>query len=349
MFKNMTLQNRLTGAFLLMGSIVLAVAYVGWSGNLRLGQHIDLLSKNNLPSLNGLWKISQGQTRIQSSERALANPRLSQASQQLELSQIQSAWKQIEDGFKEYEATPRIEGETEKYQKFLETWKQWKQDHEKFLQLYQGAKIDKTSTKTFDDLSRFLVAKERFSFDASMKDFISVLKLNETLAMNVKQASIQDVNITSFWVVFGMILGPTTAVIFGIYFSRAIAKPLGFKISEIINTLVNSSTEIATAIEQQERAAIQQASSANQTTITMDELEASSQQSAQQAKASADSARQVLLLIDGRTQDTQQGQFNQSSLREKVGDIAIQILHLSEQTHQIGTISTLVSDLASQT
>ena len=54
----------------------------------------------------------------------------------------------------------------------------------------------------------------------------------------------------------------------------------------------------------------------------------------------------MLLLVDGRTQD---GQFSQSSLREKVGDIATQILHLSEQTNQIGMISTLVSDLASQT
>ncbi|MEH1825245.1 MAG: methyl-accepting chemotaxis protein [Nostoc sp.] len=78
----------------------------------------------------------------------------------------------------------------------------------------------------------------------------------------------------------------------------------------------------------------------------MDELAASSRQSAEQAEASAAGARQVLLLVDGRNQD---GQFSQSSLREKVGDIATQILHLSEQTNQIGMISTLVSDLASQT
>jgi methyl-accepting chemotaxis protein len=54
----------------------------------------------------------------------------------------------------------------------------------------------------------------------------------------------------------------------------------------------------------------------------------------------------VLLLVDGRGHD---GQSNESSLREKVGDIANQILHLSEQTNQIGMISALVSDLATQT
>jgi len=38
-----------------------------------------------------------------------------------------------------------------------------------------------------------------------------------------------------------------------------------------------------------------------------------------------------------------------ANLRDKVGDIAEQIIRLSEQTNQIGSISTLVSDLANQT
>ncbi|MEX0271376.1 methyl-accepting chemotaxis protein [Leptolyngbyaceae cyanobacterium UHCC 1019] len=107
-----------------------------------------------------------------------------------------------------------------------------------------------------------------------------------------------------------------------------------------------STTEIATTIEQQERASLQQATSVNQTTTTMDELDASSRQSAEQAEAAATGAQQVLLLVDGRTQD---GQTSRSSLREKVGDIAEQILHLSQQTSQIGMISNLVGDLANQT
>lgn len=346
MLKNMSLQNRLTSAFVFMGSIVLAVAYVGWSGNIRLSQHIDVLSKSNLPSLNGLWKISQGQTQIQSSDRALINPRLGQANQQIEMNRIQDSWKQIEDGFKEYESAPQVDGEAEQYKKFLEAWKRWKQDHEEFLRIYEASKVDSFSSKEFDTLSAFMVNRERPSFDASEKEFLGVLAINEKLASNVQKESIRDVNTTSFWVVLGMAFGPATAVIFGIYFSRTIAKPLGNKISEIVSAVVSSSTEIATTIEQQERVAMQQASSVNQTTTTMDELGASSRQSAQQAEAAAAGAKQVLMLIDGRTHEERS---NQSSLREKVGDIATQILHLSEQTSQIGMISTLVSDLASQT
>ncbi len=346
MFKKMTLQNRLTGAFLFMGSIVLSVGYVGWSGNLRLSQHIDVLSKSNIPSLNGLWKVNQGQTQIQSSDRALVNPRLSEANRQIEMNRIQDSWQQIEEGFKEYESAPMVDGEAAQYKKFLDAWKQWKQDHEEFLRIYNSAKIDSISSKEFDLLSTFITNKERRSFDAAAKEFLGVLEINEKLASSVQKASIYDVNNTSFLALLGMTFGPLVAVIFGIYFSRTIAKPLGAKISEIVSTVVSSSTEIATTIEQQERAAIQQATSVNQTSTAMDELGTSSRQSAEQAKVSAESAQQVLLLIDGRSHD---GYNNESSLREKVGDIANQILHLSEQTNQIGMISTLVSDLASQT
>lgn len=134
--------------------------------------------------------------------------------------------------------------------------------------------------------------------------------------------------------------GTTIAILF--FIARGIVGP----ITQVASAIAASTTEIATTIEQQERTTMQQASSVNQTTTTMDELAASSRQSAEQAEASAAGARQVLLLVDGRTQE---GQFSKSSLREKVGDIAAQILHLSEQTNQIGTISTLVSDLATQT
>ncbi|MDX2242733.1 MAG: methyl-accepting chemotaxis protein [Leptolyngbyaceae cyanobacterium bins.302] len=132
------------------------------------------------------------------------------------------------------------------------------------------------------------------------------------------------------------------SVLIGLWVIRRAAQQM----NQSASAIAVSTTEIVSTIEQQERSALQQASSVNQTTTTMDELGASSRQSAEQAEASAVGAQQVLMLVDGRSHD---GQSSQSSLREKVGDIAEQILHLSEQTSQIGSISTLVSDLANQT
>lgn len=116
-----------------------------------------------------------------------------------------------------------------------------------------------------------------------------------------------------------------------------------------VSTIAASSTQIACAIEQQEQITVQQAVSVKQVTSTMDELDASSQQSAFQAEASADGASQALTLAEGGTLAVQHTLAEMSLLKENVEAIAQQILNLSEQTDQIAGISTLVADLANQT
>ncbi|UZQ52859.1 methyl-accepting chemotaxis protein [Trichothermofontia sichuanensis B231] len=113
--------------------------------------------------------------------------------------------------------------------------------------------------------------------------------------------------------------------------------------------IASSTMEIAASIEEQERSSSHQAASVNQTSTTMDELGASSRQSAQQAEAAANGAQQALALADNGTQAVERTITGMATLKRKVSAIAEQILRLSEQTSQIGSISGLVSDLANQT
>lgn len=99
--------------------------------------------------------------------------------------------------------------------------------------------------------------------------------------------------------------------------SRVIMKPIG----EATNGIASSATEIASTVEEQERIASEQASFVNQTTATMQELNASATQAAEQAEAATTAARQVSHLV----------------------------LSLSEQSRQISTITTAVGELASLT
>ncbi|HEY9603244.1 MAG TPA: methyl-accepting chemotaxis protein [Allocoleopsis sp.] len=121
------------------------------------------------------------------------------------------------------------------------------------------------------------------------------------------------------------------------------------RLTRTINTLASSSTQISATIEQQERIASQQAASVNETTTTMDELEASCRQAAEQAKAAVNAAQQALGLTQGGTQTVEETLEGMFTLEKKVGAIAEQILYLSEQAEQIGSISQLVSDLANKT
>lgn len=120
-------------------------------------------------------------------------------------------------------------------------------------------------------------------------------------------------------------------------------------IKELVNGISSASQQIFSTLDEQERIASQQAASVSETTTTMDELEASSRQSAEQAKSAVVAAQEALELAQGGTEavgETIEGMF---TLEKKVGAIAEQIVRLSEQANQIGSISQFVSDVANKT
>lgn len=158
-----------------------------------------------------------------------------------------------------------------------------------------------------------------------------------------KTAQTQALN-NLVWVVWGSI---GVAVVISIGLGVWIITTIIQRITQEATNIALAATEISTTIEQQERVAVQQAASVNQTTTSMDELGASSRQSADQASAASSGARQVLELAGS---DRRDGSFDDTpSLREKMGQVQGQILRLSENLGQIYNITNLVSDLANQT
>ena len=149
-----------------------------------------------------------------------------------------------------------------------------------------------------------------------------------------------------FWVLTGVLVVTAGAVsIVAALFANTTTR----KITEISNAIGQSSVEIASTMEEQERITSQQAMAVNQTTSTMNELSSSARQSAQQAEGSAHGARHALHLTEEGSHAVEHTLEGMNILREKVGAISQQIMRLSQQTNQIGNISTIVADLASQT
>jgi len=116
-------------------------------------------------------------------------------------------------------------------------------------------------------------------------------------------------------------IGTLISVLGALSFGLWLASRISQNIKDTITTITTSSNELAAITDQHERSASHQATAVNQTTTTMDELNASSRQAAEQAEV--------------------------ATSRAKV--IAEQVARLSEQTQQISTITTLVGDLANQT
>jgi methyl-accepting chemotaxis protein len=123
-----------------------------------------------------------------------------------------------------------------------------------------------------------------------------------------------------------MIIGPIVAIALGIILSLSISRP----INTVANAIATTSTEMATTVEQYERVVAQQAAAVNETTTTMDELEASFRQSSEQVDVAASRARQALTLTEEGSSAVKQTLLGMSSLKSKVEAIAEQILRLNE-------------------
>lgn len=145
------------------------------------------------------------------------------------------------------------------------------------------------------------------------------------------------------------IVGTLTAIVLAVIVAFWLASRITRQISEIASNIAASSAEIAATVEQQERSAVQQSTAVNETTTTMDQLSTSAQQSAQQAQTATNSAQQVEMLAGKGNAAVNQTLENMATLAQRVEAVANQILHLNEQTGQIGNISGLVADLANQT
>ncbi|MEA5421119.1 methyl-accepting chemotaxis protein [Spirulina sp. CCNP1310] len=180
----------------------------------------------------------------------------------------------------------------------------------------------------------------------NLTEAIEIVQDRET---ELVEETLQDQRDTLNTLVTVVIGSAALSIAIAIAASIWIIRNITQRLNETANTLAASTTEIAATVEQQERTASQQAASVSETTTTMDELGASSRQSSQQAEAATSAAQQALNLTDGGTAAVGKTLEGITVLRDKVSAIAEQILHLSEQTGQIGNISQLVSDLANQT
>jgi methyl-accepting chemotaxis protein WspA len=248
MLKNTSLQTRLTGAFLAIGFIVLIVALLGWGVNLRLSSATNTLSINSLPSVIGLWKINEGQTQIESSERALLDISLTAEKRKAEVERIKQAWEQIDQGFAQYDPTEKTGEEKKIYDDLKVRWGEWKKDHESFMQLNQdfeslgilnpAAKeleliaLKKENSPEMSSTKRATVALDKLreqaqdnrpSFEAATKLLLNDIQINETFGAETAKQAKKEASIGSFWLLAAVILGPTASGVFGFAFSKQIA------------------------------------------------------------------------------------------------------------------------------
>ena len=120
------------------------------------------------------------------------------------------------------------------------------------------------------------------------------------------------------------------------------------EVHEEISILVSSTSEIMAATAQGTSSAAQTASSVSQTTATMEEIKAISTQTMEKAQMLGQMAERTRQEGEHGSVALEQTAAAMRLIRERVEVIAATILALSEQTQQVGEITSAVSTLAQQ-
>lgn len=144
---------------------------------------------------------------------------------------------------------------------------------------------------------------------------------------------------------YGTVAALLMLAIFGFLTTLYLSRDVMFNSKQVSST----ATSIAATLAQHEKAVSQQGSSVSETTSTVEELVSSARLSSEQADSAATAAKTAQETTIKGLELVSRNQSDVAQLEEKMSAIAKQILSLSEQAGQIGNISKLVGELASET
>ncbi|MEB3199349.1 MAG: methyl-accepting chemotaxis protein [Synechococcaceae cyanobacterium] len=239
--KKKSMESQLRLAFLGMGGLTMLVALLGLRTTASLSEHIRELGSNRLPSIDGLWRINEGQTQITAAENAILTPGSPAQERQQQLRRIDGAWKQINSGFKEYEEAEATPEEQRIYSDFKRSWEVWENDHKQLLGAISAVGNAPFPAANTPQGSRIfsLAGQEINSFKQATDDINKVIEYNYQNGIDSAQKGEGDARSAFFWSIVALVAAPGIGLMAAIYFTRTIARPLGSRISEVVSVAEN--------------------------------------------------------------------------------------------------------------
>jgi methyl-accepting chemotaxis protein len=120
------------------------------------------------------------------------------------------------------------------------------------------------------------------------------------------------------------------------------------EITEGVNVLGASASEISTSTTQLAASAAETATSVTETTTTVEEVRQTAQVASQKAKSVSDSAQNAAQIAQGGKKSAEESIVGMQRIQQQMEAIADSMVRLSEQTQAIGQIIATVEDLAAQ-
>jgi len=199
--------------------------------------------------------------------------------------------------------------------------------------------------KDMEDMAELIGQAHGKVFFDQFRQVMNEFKLEEQkLLVERKAVNKEVINFTHLMVTLSVAIAVLLLAV-GFLITRNIIRPL----TETINAISTTATQLSSTADEHERTASNQASAVNETVTTISELNISARQSTEKADEAVSSANQALQVAGEGQQFVEQTLQGMDEIKEKSNSISEQIFNLSEQTSQIGIITRLVTDIASET
>jgi methyl-accepting chemotaxis protein len=135
MINKIKIRNKLLGSFGIVSIIILIIALVSFMSLGNVTSFLDEFQNNHLPGFLAISAISNAQASIDSAEKALINPSLSEQDRKEQHERLKDNWARADAARQGYESLSHSKEESEIWTKFVNVWDSWRSDHEKLMEI----------------------------------------------------------------------------------------------------------------------------------------------------------------------------------------------------------------------
>jgi methyl-accepting chemotaxis protein len=331
--KNMKLDVKLVGGFLMMALLITVGGFVGWYGISQVSDNMKEVGEVRLPGILGLEVMKEAQTAISKAERSLLIPEFlnDENLKAIQTKNLENAWQRADKGWKMYEGLPRTKEQEALWSNLKPAWETWKKDHGEVIELAKSGRRDEATALS--------IGKVRDSFYAVDKLLGDLVDLNTKAAEEARTAAKTLEQRAKFMAIVGTFVGIGIALIFGILFSRSITKP----INNIITRLSESAEQVAAASSQVYSSSHHLAEGSSEQAASLEETSASMEELSSMTKQNANNAQQASLMMSNDARASYRSITDKMNMMQEVVGASVKA---SEETAKI--IKT-IDEIAFQT
>ena len=329
-----SLKLRLVAAFVLVSTITVLVAFLGWWG-LESGEAaLRELGHNDVPALLGLGRVRTALTGVQRVERSMLLAQSGPAEIVHQRKNLEEFWAEAQAGMDTFETTERDADAERTWQELRQHWAAWRAEHEKIVALVG------TGTSPEGKAAGYVlsVGSTRAAYkqvEKPMKALYDQAARRTELARAAFEARATRVRAFNLGLAaFGVALSVALGLLIALSTSRALSRvsqTLGLGAAQVEST----SQMLAAASQSLASGAAHQAASLDRTTSAVRELNAL-------ASTATDTARQAQQSSDQVS--TSMG-ASSTSMRALVGQMG----GLSAEGREIRKIIKTIDEIAFQT